>query len=247
MPGVDSALVKNFERQLLKQVDVVFASAKLLVQEKGQLHKDVRYLPHAVDYELFGKAAVRASLQLDQRSGRPIIGYLGMVGEHLDLCLVSHVARSFPDAQVLLVGPIQPGLSILPAEENILYLAAVSHEQVPQYMSKMDVGIVPYQQSERIRYVNPTKVREFLAAGCPVIITDQPEAHNIGGPVFVAQSHSEFVDLVRANLETKRRLSPEKISATMVNETWSSRAKVICSFLESNDSHECAARDIDLA
>ena len=50
--GLNPELVDRFERELLERVDTVVATSLPLVEDLGQLHNSVRYLPHGVDYAL---------------------------------------------------------------------------------------------------------------------------------------------------------------------------------------------------
>jgi glycosyltransferase involved in cell wall biosynthesis len=49
---------------------------------------------------------------------------------------------------------------------------AVPHSRVPDYLSAMDVGVAPYLPQERF-YFSPLKVAEYMAAGLPVVASDQ--------------------------------------------------------------------------
>ena len=43
------------------------------------------------------------------------------------------------------------------------------------YCKGFAVGIIPYIVNERMHYVNPLKLREYLSAGLPVVSTAVPE------------------------------------------------------------------------
>ena len=54
-------------------------------------------------------------------------------------------------------------------------LGRKAHGDLPAYCKGIDVGLIPYRIDERMKFVNPIKLREYLSAGLPVVSTAVPE------------------------------------------------------------------------
>ena len=231
--GMNAELVRTLEQELLNKVELVVASAANLAHEKARLHTNVHYLPHGVDYQKFRQALnYTIGMPEDLRSFRkPLIGFVGLIGEHIDIALIGRLAREIPQASVILIGPLEEGTT-LPKHESIIHLGPRPHDQLPQYLAHFEVCILPYAYTERNRFANPTKLREYLAAGCPVVSTLQSEAEKLCEFVDFSTNEDEFIEAVRRILEHGPPLPRETISAAMSDHTWHSRADTLRTLLE---------------
>ncbi|MCF6218078.1 MAG: glycosyltransferase [Gammaproteobacteria bacterium] len=234
--GMDATLVQQLEDKLLKQVEVVLVTARALQEQKQSKHEHVYYLPHGVDYPHFCKA-----LQFSRETphemklfSRPIVGFVGLIGEHIDLDLLNYTAKELPEYSFVMIGPVEEGIEV-PQAGNIHYLGMKPFDELPQYIAHFDVAILPYANTRRNQFANPTKVREYLAAGSPVVCTNQQEVKNIDSAVFVATTADEFVSEIRKVVAGGYLPSKQAISDTMKNQTWSARSAEMISYLKSCD------------
>ena len=67
---------------------------------------------------------------------------------------------------------------------------------------------------------NPLKVREYLAAGLPVVSTDIPEVR-ILKHCRVGRTHEEFIEQIEAALDNPP--SREEISDSIKSESWEAK------------------------
>ncbi|OGC90338.1 MAG: hypothetical protein A2W25_11590 [candidate division Zixibacteria bacterium RBG_16_53_22] len=233
LPGMDRELVVELELALMKRVDVVICTSRALWNTKRELHSRVYYLPHGVNYSHMSRAVrhkEEAPQDLVGFSG-PIVGYVGLIGEHLDLELVDFVAERLPWANFVMVGPVEVGLAWLPRRRNIVYLGAKTYREIPAYMSNVDLAILPWNSGARNRYANPTKLREYLAAGCAVVSTEHPEVMNLSADVYCVKNKEEFAERVRGLLEMHPQRSRAEISQSMAGHDWSVRAAELLRFV----------------
>jgi len=226
LPGMDENKVRSLERRLLAAVDVVVASSRTLVEEKGKQHKNVRYLPHGVDYESFSRAVMtpRSPPELE-RVSRPIVGFVGLVDEHIDLDLIAFLARSFPEVEFVFVGPVE--VDNPPRRSNIHYLGPRPHRRLFGYLAQFDVGIIPYRRGPFAENANPTKLREYLAAGLPVVSVPVPEAKAISPHVQFAENPPEFAHTLGELLSKPRKSSRKTISLSVKEQSWSARGEAL--------------------
>ena len=234
LPGMDKQLVRSLEDELLEQVDVVAVTAKTLLPVKSKKHDHVYYLPHGVDYQLFHKAIVEKSVLPEDIADikAPIIGFVGLIGEHIDMGLIRDLSNELKELVFVMIGPLEEGLEAVEAS-NIFYLGEKQREQLPLYLAHFAGCIIPYKQTERIKFASPTKLNEYLAAGCPVITVPHPEIVEGTLGVHVAGDNDSFVRCIRNLLKTpvSDRVA---ISRSISHATWQHRAQHLLEIIDSS-------------
>lgn len=142
------------------------------------------------------------------------------------MSLIEATAKANPNAEVVLIGPLQVPKSRLPRLPNIHWLGQRPHHLIPHYVWAFDVGIIPYRITEYTRSVYPTKLNEYLSMGKPVVSTPLPEimrfndAYN--GVVQIAEGKRNFALAVTTALSQEDYLD-EKLRRISIAEenTWS--------------------------
>jgi glycosyltransferase involved in cell wall biosynthesis len=193
------------EQFLLSRANVVFTGGYQLFEAKSRAHGNVHFFGCGVDVDHFGRARgeeLAASPALDGLP-RPLLGYFGVIDERLDYDLIGALAEAFPQATVVMAGPlakVEP--SQLPQHENIRWLGQRAYEELPSLVKGFDVCLMPFALNDATRYINPTKTLEYLAAGKPVVSTPVADVvRNFGEVVEVARDTEDFVNAVRRCLE----------------------------------------------
>ncbi len=211
------------ERALLAKVDAVFAINEPLAAAKRAVNPHTFASPHGVDHALFARAlddttAVPADLAA---LPRPRLGFYGTLRDWVDLELVAQVARARPEWSIALIGQQLGDVSAVRGLPNVHLLGQKRHDELPAYCKGFDVGLIPYRIDERMRYVNPLKLREYLSAGLPVVSTPVPEVARYA--VHVASAPTEFVAAIEQALRESSPAARAARSAAMQTETWSAR------------------------
>ena len=213
------------ERRLLDRVDAVFAINHALADAKRAACPDTFVSPHGVDHAVFARAldpATEVPADLAAIPG-PRIGFYGTLREWVDLELIVHVARAHPEWSIVLIGQQLSDLSPLHGLANVHLLGQRRHDELPAYCRGFDVGIIPYRLDERMKFVNPLKLREYLSAGLPVVSTDVPEVARLGRLCHVARDRDGFVAAIGRALEESAPAARAARSAAMIGETWTAR------------------------
>jgi hypothetical protein len=144
--------------------------------------------------------------------------------------LFVEAARLLPEAHFVLVGACS-----LPAGwcdlANVTLLGQRPYEDVPGYMAACDVLIMPWRRSPWIDACNPVKLKEYLAAGRPVVSTDFAELRRYDGLVRVAAGAEAFADSIREAIVEPwdARAARERLR----DQGWSSKAGSALDELES--------------
>ena len=159
-------------------------------------------MPHGVDYEHFSKAVshhLPAPADIADIP-HPRLGFFGLIRDWVDLDLLADVARRRPDWHLVLIGDSTIDLSPYQCLANMHFLGRKPYAELPAYCKEFDAGLVPFKINELTKAVNPIKLREYLAAGLPVVSTPLPEVKACGPWVRIAADAEEFVGAVEAEL-----------------------------------------------
>ena len=188
------------ERFLLACADVVFTGGYQLYREKSRHHDTVHFHGCGVDATHFGRARLASTVVPEAVAGLPgpVLGYVGVIDERLDYALIDALARRFPDASVVMAGPVvKVDPAELPRLPNIHWLGQQPYEVLPALVKGFDVCLMPFALNDATRYINPTKTLEYMATGKPVVSTAVADVvRNFTPVVDVANSHDEFLDAV---------------------------------------------------
>jgi glycosyltransferase involved in cell wall biosynthesis len=174
--------IRELERRLLARADVVICSAENLRKDKERFNPNAHLVQHGVDLSHFARAFDAATAVPDEVRSLPgpVIGFWGLIADWVDLRLVRHVADAFSGGSVVLLGSSVTDLSPLEGARNVHYLGRKAYEDLPRYAKAFDVALMPFKVNELTLASNPLKVREYLAAGLPVVSTAIPEVERLG-------------------------------------------------------------------
>lgn len=222
------------ERKLLDRVDAVFAINHALAEAKRAYNPATFVSPHGVDHAQFSRAlddstAVPADLAA---LPRPRIGFYGTLQTWVDFELIAHVARARPAWQIVLLGQQLADVSAVRGLPNVHLLGQKRHDELPAYCRGFDVGLIPYRIDERMAFVNPLKLREYLSAGLPVVSTAVPEVMRYPELCEIATTPDAMVTAIERALEKGSPEARRARSAAMVNETWAARVDQVSRTVE---------------
>jgi glycosyltransferase involved in cell wall biosynthesis len=213
------------ERELLAKVDAVFAINGALADSKRAVNAQTYVSPHGVDHAAFARALDDATpVPADlERLPHPRLGFYGTLRDWVDFELIAYIARARPQWSIALIGQELCDVSAIRDLPNVHLLGQKRHDELPAYCKGFDVGIIPYRIDERMAFVNPLKLREYLSAGVPVVSTPVPEVARFPKLTRVAKTPAEFVACVEQALAEASPAARAQRSIAMKDETWSAR------------------------
>jgi glycosyltransferase involved in cell wall biosynthesis len=136
----------------------------------------------------------------------PRIGYVGLLSHFLDLELLETLRRNRRGGTVVLVRPGTPATEAAVREfarrEGVAVLGPRPYADVPAYMQGLDVGVIPFRAEDPfVKGINPNKVYQYLAAGCPVITSPLLDLAPSGADVQFAARPPELERALAAALD----------------------------------------------
>jgi glycosyltransferase involved in cell wall biosynthesis len=154
------------ERWFLTEADAVVASAPDLVGIAAVAGVDATLIPNAVNEAVFASSPDAVPDDLPDGDG-PIFGYHGsLYGDWIDWPAIASLAEAHPQARVVLIGDASKGHPPMPS--NVHFLGLKPQADLPAYVRRFDVGLVPFTVTETTHAVSPLKVYEYLACAVPV-------------------------------------------------------------------------------
>lgn len=230
-PGVNRKAILRLERELLERVDIVLATARDLEDVPIQ-GKDVRYLPHGVDYQHFSAPAALSFGSPVAALPRPRIGFFGLLSDWLDMKLIDELATRHPAWSLVFLGPSQLHQEALPRTPNFHSLGSIPYRDLPAHAAFFDVALIPFKVNKLTKAVNPLKLMEYLSLGLPVISTPLPEIMSYEGYVGIGDNAHEFGALIEATLVSDSPAARERRRALARENDWKGRAMLLRSWIE---------------
>lgn len=223
---IDAAMMRQKEEALLAVADTVFVVSRALLEAKRNLARCVHLIPHGVRTDLF---SATGEIPEDIRHlQKPVIGFHGNLYEWVDQDLVRGIAVARPQWTIVLIGKIMCDVSRLGDCQNVKLLGYRAYEELPGYCRGFDVGIIPYRLDDpRMDSVNPLKLREYLAAGLPVVSVDLPEVRGFEQAVRIADGVLEFVRAIESTLRENSPAQEAARRAMVSGESWTRRVEAI--------------------
>lgn len=226
LAGVDHEPVSEMEYQLANRANLIIAASHIIARKFPA--EKTRVLQHGCDFRLFSEPAPRSP---ELPNGRHIAGFYGSLSDWLDVNLISETARLLPDWLFYFVGPVQCDVNQLKRQANVRILGPRPHASLPSYVQHWTVSLIPFKDTPQIRASNPLKLREYLAAGTPVVTTDFPALAPYREHVAVGRDPTSFAKMISDAADeccTKRKIRQKAVEM----ESWESRATTVSRWLD---------------
>ena len=241
--------VLDLEREMIANCDALIVSSKTLYDK----YKDINppsLIRNAVDVEHFSFGNETNSVVFSQnlpvleirrpnagvRDSEIIkVGYVGAIAEWFNADLVRSVALRESSFQFHLCGAVSDKevKHILQNIENIFMYGEVGYLDVPSFLAKMDVLVIPFKITPIIESCDPVKFYEYSAMGKPTVATRLPELTRASDLVFFASTSDEFSDQVRNAYEAcQDKDFCDRLKSYALQNSWRQRSDDFSRFIE---------------
>lgn len=239
----NSHRVEEEEKIIMKRADIVTVTSKKLLRLKQGKSRNVQLVLNAGDVELY----MRDSIRKTDKNSRPIIGSVGALDAYkIDFDMLYETASKKKDWNFVFVGEpvVESGRSTSPLDKlaglnNVHMTGAVNRQEVPTYVNKFDVCIIPYQANRYNEASFPLKFWEFMATGKPIVATGVPELKEYSDVIGYAKSTDEFIELCEEWLSGSEKGREARMSLARKH-SWNKRTERLLGLLLSVNKEEDA-------
>jgi len=200
--GFDNNLnIQVYEPALFAEADLVVVSSDILHQKVSGLNDQVIQVKNGTDFSHFSELPDSEALN---EVGKPIVGYYGAIAEWFDVNLMETCAKEYPDYQFVLIGRItNKEISRLEKLSNVHLPGEIPYNDLPQYLKKFDVCLIPFVLTKLIEATNPVKFYEYISSGKPVVSVSLPELEPFRELCYLSKDHQEFIANIQLALDEK--------------------------------------------
>jgi glycosyltransferase involved in cell wall biosynthesis len=169
------AKLKKNEIEIYKKVDALICISNQL---RDFLLKLINVQENRifVIYDAFKKEWLEIKRNLDNS----FICYTGSLYAWKGVDVLISAMKFLPNEKLLIVGGGDrlEKLKELAIKENVAdrvkFIGSVSHELIPEYLSKAKVAVLPNISEGPSQFSSPLKLFEYMAAGIPIVASDLP-------------------------------------------------------------------------
>ncbi len=197
----------RYFRKLVLSSDLMTAVSGGLVkflEEAGG--RNIRKIGNGVDVDIFERSASAGTPEEMKSLPRPVLGYVGAIGEWFDFDLVERIADEFVEGSLVLIGPVLAGMeerfaSMTGSGRRIVHLGERPYDRLGSYLSAVDVCLVPLKVNRLRRFADPNKLYEYAASGRPAVTLrysdDMAELEDL---FYIADDAVQFIDMIKTAL-----------------------------------------------
>jgi glycosyltransferase involved in cell wall biosynthesis len=223
-PGLDGAALRVLEEILVTRADCLIAAGERLNDRLAGMGRRAHVLTHGVEPD-FWQAAEGSSFPALDGLERPLVVYWGLIDQRMDSAWLARLADELPRGTIVLAGPENDAPRALRAMPRVRRLGRLEQAQLPRLAQEAAVLIMPYADLPVTRAMQPLKLKEYLAAGRPVVARDLPAMRPWADCLDLASSPEQFAQAVRRRLQEGLPPAQHAARARLVRETWAAKAE----------------------
>jgi glycosyltransferase involved in cell wall biosynthesis len=211
----DGPLIKFLEweeklcYQKAKGIVTVTDTFKTVIEGKGIKDK-IKVVKNGANLELFHPKRKNTSLIKSLGlEGKFVVGYIGTHGMAHKLDFILHAVSkvTYQDLHFLFIGDGAEKKRLIQIAEklnlkNVSFLNPITKKEIPDYISIIDVALIPLKRSELFKTVIPSKIFENAAMQKPILLGVDGESRGIvekykAGLFFEPENESDFFEKIK--------------------------------------------------
>lgn len=215
----------EMKQQLMQSSQVFITTSPKLTEALRRIAPPGRTLlevPNGVDCEWFRDRAQKAIRKRTHQE--KTVGYVGAIFDWIDCELILRVAELRPDLRFELVGPVsRSNRTVLKKiTGNIHLIGEVPYADVPGYVGRFDICMIPFRRGAIADSTDPIKLYEYFSLGKPVVATPmrQLERYQQLKLVRIADDPQTFASALDEMLKADSTERREKRIAIASEHSW---------------------------
>ena len=227
-PGLDGDTLRRMDADMLQRADNILAVSQALQEAIAEHGRSATLLTHGVELTHW-----RQPVDMSQPSPiaddvrRPLAVFWGMVDRRLDSHMLQRLSQWMSEGTIVLVGPQQnPDPAILQLR-NVMCLPPQPFELLPRIAHDADVLVMPYADLPVTRAMQPLKLKEYMATGKPVVVSNLPAVGEWSDCIDVARTAEEFAGAVQLRMLTGLPTEQQQARERLHSESWIAKASIL--------------------
>lgn len=220
----------------IKSADVVTTNSIYYANYAKQFNTHSYMVGQGCDVSLFNDEKGNIPVAEDLKPfSKPVIGYVGfLTHRRLDIEVISHIAKSNKNWNVILVGPEDDVFkaSDLHNQENIHFLGSRDPETLPTYIKGFDICINPQVVNDATIGNYPRKIDEYLAMGKPTLATWTEAMVYFEDYTYLAKTKEDYVSLIEKALAEDSKELQDARRTYALSHSWENNVLEIGNALE---------------
>ncbi len=230
---------EKLEPQLIASSDICVANSTYLADYCRQYNPNSYYVGQGCELDLFMDFKGDSPAEIKAIEGIKI-GYVGaLLGLRLDIEILTEIARSRPQWQLILVGPEDELFkgSELHQFSNVHFLGSRSPNDLPSYIHSFDICLNPQVISQVTIGNYPRKIDEYLAMGKPVVATSTPFMEAVfSGYTYLAKNAADYISLIELALQEDSKQKQLERKEFAAEHTWENSVAEIYKAIEKHSN-----------
>jgi glycosyltransferase involved in cell wall biosynthesis len=231
-PGLDGQAMRSMEARLLERVDSVIVVSETLLAKFHEWKGPIDYLEHGVDLEFWKLPETSTVARELVKSEDPIIMFWGVVDRRMDMGFLTRLNNDLREGSIVLIGPEDNPPEELAALSRVVRAPAVPFERLPQLAGSAAVLIMPYADMPVTRAMQPLKLKEYLATGKPVVVSDLPASRRWNAALDLAATPEDFSEIVRDRIVSGLPDSQKGARLLLSEESWNAKAALFLDWVQ---------------
>lgn len=189
---------KNIEihKKLVPKCDLVICISEFTTNRMLRLNKRSILTVSGYDKKIFSEKTEVKKTEIDNLD-KPILGYSGVLRSYIDFELLRFLLEK-SEFYLVCIGYIdrtyKKQFKILKQYKNFIHIEYKPIEEIPNYLKKFNVGILPYSENNFTKSVYPLKFFEYMAMKIPIVSTALPELKKYSGIIGYSKTKEEFLE-----------------------------------------------------
>ncbi len=239
-------IAQNIENKIFKKADAIIVVSNFLkrkiIERTGVSPNKIFVMPNAADLDKFNLNVDGSKIRKDLRLENQIV--IGFVGSFVNwsnlenfVQIFSEISKEKDNVHLMMVGDgplMQLMIKIVEKnnlKEKVTFTGSVNHNDVPRYISAMDICVIPKSNE----YRSPVKLFEYMAM-CKPVIAPRLEpiecviTHEQNGILFDQDDYNSFKNSIIYAIENRdkcAKIAESAYKTILGNYTWTRNAEGI--------------------
>ena len=223
MPGMKSIKKELFEAYLSysKSTKKWFTNSteNISFYKRNYNVSDIELLTNGVGKGVFNqKNSIPDDLKKIKNKGNILAGFGGKITHLFDSEIFNYITANNPKINFIIIGQVldKKEFKKIVIRENVYYLGDKHYGVYPNYITNLDIGIIPYRIKDKQHGGDSIKAYEYLASGLKVVGTNGNGLQNLEEYIHIANTKEEFNEMLK--------MSNEKETFEIENFSWENKS-----------------------